>query len=420
MYIRNASIIEPGSPRHQTVADVLVDNGIIKKIGSFAAPKNATVVAGEGLCISPGWVDILADYCEPGYEQKETITTGLAAAASGGYTQVLLAPGTSPVLDSKAGISYVLGRAAGNIVGLHPVGCATRNGEGKELAEMLDMRANGAVAFSDGWKPVQNAGLVLKTLEYLKAFDGLLIQLPVDASLAAGGLMNEGETSTQLGMAGIPALAETLMVHREIELVRYTGSRLHLTGITTAASVAMVRSAKQDGLQVTCSATPYHLVLNDTMLRGYSSDYKVSPPLRSEADRLALVAGLADGTIDCIASHHRPHEWDAKTKEYEYAANGMAIQELTFSVLWNTLQNEVPLERLIDALAIRPAVIFGLAKATIEAGSAASLTVFSTVQSSLLPVGKGASQGQNNPFAGKQLVGKVVGIINNNQLHLNK
>ncbi len=420
LHIRKARVIDTQSAFHDKVVDILVEDGVITNIAKTIPVGNAPVVEAKGLCVSCGWLDVFADYREPGFEHKETIESGLAAAASGGYTDVLLAPNTQPALSSKSIIQFILQKASGNAVSLHPIGTATQQAEGKELAEMLDMQANGAVAFSDGWKPVQNAGLMLKALEYVKAFNGTIIQIPVDTSLAAGGLMNEGIVSTGLGMAGIPVLAETMLLHRDIELLRYTGSKLHVTGITTAVSVEMVRKAKAEGLAITCSVTPYHLALTDDALMGYDSVYKVSPPLRTEADRQALIAGLKDGTIDCIASHHRPQEWDAKVKEFEYAADGMAVQEVVFNILWNTLKDDITIERLVEALTTIPRDIFGLPAQEIKKGNKASLTIFTIDGSNTLQPGNVLSASKNNPFIGRELSGKVLGIINNSQIHLNK
>jgi dihydroorotase len=420
LHIRKARVIDPQSGHHDKIVDLLIGDGIIKNIAARIKADADVVIEAKGLCVSTGWVDAFADYREPGFEHKETIASGLAAAADGGFTDVLLAPNTQPVLSTKSVIEYVLRRAGGNAVNIHPIGAATQNAEGKELAEMLDMRQHGAIAFSDGWKPVQHANLMLKALEYVKAFNGTIMQLPVDAALSSGGLMNEGVVSTGLGMAGIPSLAETIMLHRDIELVRYTASRLHVTGISTAESVEMIRKAKAEGLKITCSVTPYHIALTDEALKGYDSVYKVSPPLRSKKDRLALIAGLKDGTVDCIASHHRPHEWDAKAKEFEYAADGMAIQEISFNVLWNTLKEHITIERLIEALTIIPRDIFGLETREIKKGNTAALTIFTLDEDHTLNSGNVRSMGKNNPFTGEKLSGKVLGIINNNQLHLNK
>ncbi len=420
VHIRKAKVVDPLSGHHDKVVDLLVEDGIIKNIAASIKTNADAVVEAKGLCVSPGWVDVFADYREPGFEHKETIASGLRAAAAGGFTDVFLAPNTQPALSSKSVVQYVLTKALGHATSLHPLGAATQNTDGKELAEMLDMRANGALAFSDGWKSLQNAGLMLKALEYVKAFDGTIVQIPVDSALSSGGLMNEGVVSTGLGMAGIPVLAETLMVHRDIELLRYTGSRLHITGISSAESVKMIRKAKAEGLRITCSVTPYHLALTDEALGGYDSVYKVAPPLRSEADRKALVKGLKDGIIDCIASHHRPQEWDAKAKEFEYAADGMAVQEIAFNILWEALKEQVSIERLTEAMTSAPRAIFGLEQYEIKKGGKASFTLFTLSGDTTLSTGSIKSASHNNPFIGKKLSGAVVGIFNNGQLHLNK
>ena len=420
VHIRKAKVVDPQSPHHNKVVDILVEDGIIRNVAATIKSDSEIVVDAKGLHVSAGWVDVFADYREPGFEHKETINSGLLAAASGGFTDVLLSPNTQPVISSKSIIQFVLQQARGNVVSLHPIGTVSQNAEGKELAEMLDMTAHGAVAFSDGWKPLQHAGLMLKALEYIKSFNGTIIQIPVENSLAAGGLMNEGITSTMLGMAGIPGLAESIIVHRDIELLRYTGSKLHITGVSTAASVDLIRKAKEEGLNITCSVTPYHVALTEDALTGYDSIYKVSPPLRGNADRLALIAGLKDGTIDCIASHHRPHEWDAKTREFDYAAEGMAVQESTFNILWDTLKDEITLEQLVKALTTAPRALFGMEPRCIKKGAAASLTLFTIAGTHTLAASDVKSASAYNPFVGKPLAGKTIGIINNNQLYLNK
>ena len=418
--IRQAKVIDPTSVFNGQVVDILIDKGVIESIAPNIEPNGAKLIEADGRCVSPGWVDAFADYREPGYEQKETIETGLKAALAGGFTRVLLAPNTNPVIDNKSTVQFIQQKIAGHAVHLHPLGAISRDIDGKALAEMLDMRENGAIAFTDGWKPVQNANLMLKALEYVKAFNGTVIQIPLDISIAEGGLMHEGVVSTRLGMPGIPALAESLIVHRDIELVRYTNSKLHITGVSTAQSVYMIRKAKMQGLDITCSVTPYHLALTDEALTAYDSLYKVSPVLRPESDRKALVDALKEGTIDCIATHHRPHEWDAKAKEFEYAAEGMNIQEIAFSIMWDALSKEIPIMRLVQALALVPRDIFGLQEATIAEGSNAELTIFTTSGDVTLTAENKASMGMNNPFIGKKLKGKVIGTISNHHIHLNK
>lgn len=418
--IRGAKVQDPASEFHGKVTDILLEDGVIKTIKDGIKAKADQVIEGEGICVSPGWVDVLADYREPGYEHKETIETGLAAAAAGGFTRVLLAPNTNPVTGSKSTVQFLLQKANGNIVCLHPLGVISANAEGKTLAEMLDMHSNGAVAFTDGWKPVQNANLMLKSMEYVRAFDGVLIQLPVEESLSAGGLMHEGPVSTKLGMAGVPTMAETLMIHRDIELLRYTGSKLHISGVSTAEGLDMIRKAKAEGLNITCSVTPYHLALTDESLNSYSSLYKVSPPLRTEADRQALIAGVNDGTVDCIATHHRPQEWDAKEKEFEYAADGMNLQEIAFQVIWNAAGRELKLDKLVAALSTNPRRIFRLPEAGMSEGGKAELTIFNSSAASTLQGDKVKSASKNNPFIAKELKGNIIGIVNNGSIHLNK
>jgi dihydroorotase len=407
--IRGAKVIDESSAYHLQTVDIFIENGVVQSIAHSLNVKADTIIEHPGMCISMGWTDVFADYREPGFEHKETIASGLASAAAGGFTTVMIAPNTNPTISSKSVVQYILKQAEANAVSLCPIGSVSHNIEGKNLAEMLDMQANGAIAFSDGWKPIQNASLFLKALEYVKSFEGTLIQIPMDANLSAGGLMHEGVESTQLGMPGIPAIAETLQVHRDIELLRYTNSRLHITGIAAAESVELIRRAKADGLKITCSVTPYHLSLNDEVLRSYDAVYKVMPPIRSEKDRLALIEGLKDGTIDCIASHHRPQEWDAKAKEFEYASDGMNVQELSFVIAHNATNETLNIEQMIKALANNANTIFGLKKQAVQEGACADFTLFTTTESTQINEMK--SRVRNNPFLGKSLLGKVLGIV---------
>jgi dihydroorotase len=438
VHIRQAKVVDPQSEFHGQVVDIEFSPGKGTLDIKAATGKGRSSIASGGktvweegsslksakdhptLYISPGFVDVFADYREPGYEHKETIHSGLRTAAAGGFTDVLLAPNTNPTVSTKSSVQYILQRANGNAVNIHPLGAITKEIEGKSLAEMLDMHAHGAIAFTDGWKPVQNANLMLKALEYAKSFDGVLLQIPLDISLSSGGLMHEGPISTALGMAGIPVLAETVLIHRDIELVKYTGSRLHITGVSTAHGLEMIRKAKADGCKITCSVTPYHLALTDEALKMYESVYKVSPVLRSEEDRQALIGGLKDGTIDCIASHHRPQEWDAKAKEFEYASDGMNVQEITFSILMSALGSDMPVDRIIDALAVMPRTIFGLPEASVAKNNPGALTLFTTSGTWNLEERNLQSASRNNPFIGKELTGRVVGIIRDNNIHLNK
>lgn len=407
--IKNAIILDPLSVHFGKKKDMLIRKGHIVAIDRHLNEKAEKVIEGKELYVSPGWVDVFADYCDPGFEHKETIGSGLRSAANGGFTDVLLAPDTQPVIATKSVLEYVQQKGKGYASRLHVLGAVSKNREGKDLAEMMDMHHSGAIAFSDGWHPVQNAGLMQKALEYVKAFDGIIVQLPVQASLAAGGLMNEGELSVRLGMSGVPNIAESLIVHRDIELTRYTGSRIHFTGISTRESLALIKAAKKDGLAVSCSVTPYHLFFTDDMLKGYDSVYKVAPPLRTEPERKALVNALMDGTIDCIATHHRPQDWDAKTKEFEYAEPGMIGQETCLPMLQAAAPKVTP-ERWAELLSINPRKIFGLEEMTIAAGQPARLTVFDTAASWTFTRENKQSKGVNTPWLDKELKGKVMAI----------
>ncbi len=405
--IKNAKITDPLSPYHGKKLDLIIKKGIVAEIGKNLQARSAKVIEGEDLYVSPGWVDIMADYCEPGYEYRENIYSGLEAARAGGFSDVFVVPNTNPVAGTRSVLEYMLRKAAGHDTRLHVLGAVSKNTEGKDLAEMLDMRAGGAVAFSDGWKPVQNAGLMVKALEYVKAFNGIIIQVPILAALAEGGLVNEGETSVRLGMSGIPNIAESLIVHRDIELAKYTGSRIHFSGITTAESLNLVKKAKKDKVNVTCSVTPYHLAFTEEQLKNYNSVYKVEPPLRTEQERKQLVRALSDGTIDCIATHHRPQDWDAKAKEFEYAQPGMIGQETCFAMLQQAAP-DIEMSRWVELLAVNPRQIFGLPPVRIAEQEAATLTVLDRKAKWVFDKEHKKSAGVNSPWTGRELTGKIL------------
>jgi dihydroorotase len=404
--IKNATITDPASVFNGKKMDMFIHKGKIAAIGKDLQEKADRVITGKDIFVSPGWVDILADYREPGYEDKETIETGLNAAAAGGFTDVLLSPNTLPPVSTKSIVEYVLKKAAGHNSHIHVIGAVSQNIEGRDLAEMIDMQRSGAIAFSDGWLPVQDEGLMVKALEYVKAFDGILIQIPIHASLSRGGLMNESETSLRLGMSGIPAMSEALMVHRDLELLRYTGSRIHFSGISTKASLMLIKAAKKEGLKVSCSVTTYHLLFSDERLRDYDSVYKVSPPLRTEPDRKALLKALEDGTIDCIATHHRPQDWDAKNKEFEYAGYGMIGQETCWPMLYKAAPQIKP-DRWVELLSLNPRKIFKLPEIKIAENENASLTVFDRNTEWKYNKENKQSKGINSPFFNQNLKGRA-------------
>jgi dihydroorotase len=415
--VRQAKIIDPSSPFHLQTADLLIENGVLTSMEPTISKEADKILAIPGLHVSPGWVDVFAHLCDPGFEFKETLETGAAAAAAGGYTDLMVLPNTTPVVHSKATVEYIVQKSRTLPVNVHPIGAITRNNEGKELAEMYDMERSGAVAFSDGTCSVQSSGLLLKALQYVKAVDKTVIQLPDDRAINPGGLMNEGIVSTRLGLPGRPAIAEELMIARDIELVKYTGSRLHFTGISTAKSVELVRQAKAEGLNISCSVTPYHLFFSDEDLKEYDTNLKVNPPLRPRADREALRQALLEGVIDCIATHHLPQDIDNKVSEFEYAKYGMIGLQTAFAVV-RTAVPTLSAERLVELFAINPRKIFGLTPAAVRKGERVALSLFAFDKDWTFE--NNHSKSANSPFLGQTLTGKPWGIINQDKLFLNQ
>jgi len=419
--IKQARIISPTSPLNGQIKDILITGGIITRIADSIKDTADQVIEQQGLCVSTGWMDIFSSFGDPGFEYKETLETGAAAAAGGGFTDVMVLPDTNPVVQSKTQVEYIVQKAKDLPVTIHPIGAVTKNAEGKDLAEMYDMHQSGAAAFGDGTHTIQSSGIVLKALQYVKSFNGTIIQIPDDKSIGTNGLINEGIVSTQLGLPGKPAIAEELMVARDIKLARYTESKLHFTGVTTAKSLEYIKRAKDGGIPVSCSVTPYHLFFTDDAMKEYDTNLKVNPPLRTESDRQALLKGIADGTVDCIASHHFPQNWDSKTCEFEYAAAGMIGLESLFGVLGELgISNwELGLERLIALLSINPRKIFGMEIPEIKEGAAACLTLFNAAEEYTFDEAMIHSKSKNTPFIGKKLKGKVTGIINKGKVVIN-
>ena len=413
--LRQVKIIDPSSPFHQQTKDILIKNGIISEVGEINSAVQQINI--DGLHVSNGWLDAFSNFCDPGFEFKETLETGANAAAAGGYTNVMILPNTSPVVHNKGGVEYIVQRSRDFAVSIHPIAAITKNTEGKELAEMYDMHQSGAVAFSDGTNPIQSSGLLVKALQYLKAIDKVVIQLPDDKSISPSGLINEGIVSTQLGLPGKPAISEEVIIARDIELVRYTNSKIHFTGISTAKSVELIKQAKKEGLSVTCSVTPYHLCFTDEDLIEYDTNLKVNPPLRSKEDQQALKQALLDGTIDCIATHHLPQDIDHKIVEFEYAHFGMVGLETSFAAI-RTYFPELTLEKIIDLLSSKPRSIFDLPSHSINKNSEACLTLF--LPNEKWTVNDLHSKSKNSPFIGKQLTGKPAGIINKDKVFLNQ
>ncbi len=417
--VKQAVIADPGSPYHGQVTDILINGEQISKIAPNITDTADEIIDAAGALVSQGWVDIFSHFCDPGYEYKETLETGAAAAAAGGFTRVFVLPNTLPVVDSKSQVEYICHKSRSLPVTIQPLGAITRGTEGKDLAEMYDMKQSGAAAFSDGMLPVQSPGLFVKALQYVKAFDGTLVQVPLDKSIGAGGLINEGVISTRLGLPGIPALAEEVIIKRDIDLLRYTQSRLHITGVSTRNGMRFIEAAKKEGLNISCSVTPYHLFFCDEDMQSYDTNLKVNPPLRTREDMLALREAVVNGLVDCIASHHIPQDWDNKTCEFEYAKNGMTGLETSFAVV-NHLLPELPADQLVRLFSLQARSLFHLPATPIKEGAAAELTIFSRTAQTLLSRTQLKTKSANTPFLERELNGKVLGIVHKGKLTINQ
>jgi dihydroorotase len=415
LLIKSATIVDPNSPFHQQVADILIQDGKITGISSEIKAE-AEVFDAKGKQLSPGFFDLNCNIGELGFETKETLQTGTQAAIAGGFTGLALMPNTHPPVHSKAEVEYLCNRAQNNLVSIYPLGTISHKREGKDLAEMYDMFLSGAKAFTDGDRPVQDAGLMERALLYAQGFDASVFSYPEDSAIAGKAKVNEGEVSTLLGMKGIPSLAEELIIARDLYLAEYTGSKIHFSTISTARSVELIRDAKKKGLKVTCDVAAHHLVLTDEALLGFDSLYKVKPPLRTRKDLDALIAGLNDNTIDAIVSQHTPHEVEFKDVEFEVAEYGMIGLQTTFSL---ALQAGLDINLIIQKLAINPRNILNVEVPVIAAGQKANLIVFDQAAEWEYTRQNNYSKSYNSPFIGQKLKGQVLLTCNNDKFKIN-
>jgi len=404
--LKNALVVSPLDALNSE-KDILIDGENIIEIANDINKKDAQVFDLKGKIIVPGLIDMHVHLREPGFEEKETIKSGLRAAAAGGFTQVAAMPNTNPITDDASVIKHV--REVGERVGLttlHPIGAVTVGQNGISITQMGDLIKAGAVTFSDDGNPVMDSYVMRRALEYSSLFDKRIIAHSEDKQLSRNGVMNEGFIATKIGLPGIPNAAEEVMIARDITLARYFG-KVHFAHVSTAFAIELVRMAKQQNIDVTCEATPHHLLFNEDMLEKYNTDAKVSPPLRTKEDTNALLAGINDGTVDIIATDHAPHTKDDKHVEFNSAANGISGLETALALIYSefVVKNKLSLEKVIELMSINPAKIFGLDGGYITKGKKADLTIIDPLTKKEVDPMLFKSKGKNSPIKGKKLTG---------------
>lgn len=412
--IKNGRVVDPSTGTDETL-DVLLHDGRIEAVDKKLAHKGAEVLDATGLVVAPGFIDLHVHLREPGFERKETIASGLAAALAGGFTGVCCMPNTNPVNDSASVTRYILDHAkAASPVRVYPIAAITKKSEGEELAPYAELKEAGVLALSDDGRPVVKSSVMRRALEYAGSLGLLVIDHAEDPDLVGDGVMHEGKVSVRLGLRGIPAEAESIPIRRDIALARLTGQRVHIAHVSTKLAVDAIRAAKKKRIPVTAEATPHHFSLTDEAVAGFDSNAKMAPPLREQADVDAVIEGLADGTLDCIATDHAPHAYEEKTVEFDRAPNGIIGLQTAVPLALDRLvrTDRISLKRMVDAFSCAPARILGLeGKGTVRPGADADLTLFSLRKETCLSAADIKSLSKNSPFLGMKLKGAVVATV---------
>ncbi|MBU2914419.1 dihydroorotase [Reichenbachiella agariperforans] len=415
LFIREVKVLDPQSPHHLKRVNVLIKEGVITSIDNKEHQADTTIEA-KGQFLTPGLFDLKANFCDPGFEHREDIYSGCQLAAASGYTGVATLPNTAPVVQAKSHIEYLKSKSRDCLTDIYPMAAVTIDALGEDLTEMIDLHEAGAIAFTDGDQPMWHTDIMLKSLIYLQKFDGLLINLPEDKLLTRFGTMNEGIVSTGLGLKGMPALAEHLMIKRDLDILAYSGGRLHFSNISSAESVKLIKKAKKNGLKITCDVSIHHLLHTDQAIVGYDANYKINPPLRENRDRKALLKGLKDGTIDAIVSAHSPQDEESKKLEFDRAEDGiLGLQTMIPSLL--SLDEELDPSEWIDKITSRPRAILKLAPVTIAESEKANVTLIDPKKKWKYDQKSNLSKSVNSPYYGKELTGQVSATLNGEKIY---
>ena len=414
--IKQAKIIDSSSKHNNKICDILINNNKIEKIAKkIQIDSDTKIYKNENLHISQGWFDMHVNFGQPGFEQRETIENGLNAAAKGGFTEVLLMPNTNPSIDNSSMIDFIKGFSKRNVVKIQVAGNLTVSQEGKNIVEIHDMTNNGCIAFTDDKKSIQNNELMKIAMLYIKNSNSLLMNFPNDSKIQKNGVINEGKISTQLGLKGIPNIAEEMMLDRDITLCDYTESKIHESYISTERSVDKIQKAKEKGINITSDVALHNIFLTEEQVNNFDTRFKVLPPLRTKNDNKAIINGLKDGTIDVITSDHNPFEEETKKLEFDNAEFGIIGLESAFGLINKHLEKHLTLNEIIDKISNNPRKILGLKNNSIEEGNYANLTLFNPSNKWEFKENDIVSKSKNSPFVGEELKGKALAIYNNNR-----
>ena len=414
--IKQAKIIDSSSKHNNKICDILINNNKIEKIAKkIQIDPDTKIYKNDNLHVSQGWLDMHVNFGQPGFEQRETIENGLNAAAKGGFTEVLLMPNTSPSIDNSSMIDFIKGFSKRTVVNIQVAGNLTVSQEGKNIVEIHDMKNNGCIAFTDDKKSIQNNELMKIALLYIKNSNALIMNFPNDSKIQKNGVINEGKISTQLGLKGIPNIAEEMMLDRDITLCIYTQSKIHESYISTEKSVEKIKKAKDEGVNITSDVALHNIFLTEEKVNNFDTRFKVLPPLRTKTDNKAIIKGLKNGTIDVITSDHNPFEVETKKIEFDNAEFGIIGLESAFGLINKNLEKHLTLNQIIEKISNNPRKILGLKNNTIEEGNNANITIFNPKTKWKFKEEDIISKSKNTPFIGEELKGKALAIYNNNR-----